>query len=90
MATIDVRDIEALERAAHQLQAFDQDLTQVMAKIEGQLQTLGDSWRDAQYTKFIETWKMASSPMHKFKNDLPGNVRYLKTKAAKLREAQRY
>jgi uncharacterized protein YukE len=90
MATIDIRDIESLERFAGQLQAFNQDLTQIMSKIEGQLQNLGDSWRDEQYARFVETWRAASNPMRKYLGDSPGYVRYLKTKAAKLRDAQRY
>lgn len=90
MAAIDVRDIEALERFAGQLQGFNQELTEIMSKIEGQLQNLGDSWRDEQFAKFVDTWRAASNPMRRYLGDSPGYVRYLKTKAAKLRDAHRY
>jgi uncharacterized protein YukE len=87
-AKVDV-DIDELERFASQLQQFNQQLEQITYKIEGQLQNLGSSWRDDQYEKFSEEWHSTFNTIYRYLDQhAPTYVRYLKIKAAKLRDAR--
>lgn len=82
-------DIDELDRFANQLKDFNQQLEQITYKIEGQLQNLGSSWRDDQYAKFSEEWHSTFRTIYKYiDQNAPEYVRYLKTKVAKLRDAQ--
>ena len=82
-------DIDELERFASQLQQFNQQLEQITYKIGGQLQNLGSSWRDDQYEKFSEEWHSTFKAIYSYiDRHAPTYVRYLKTKAAKLRDTR--
>ena len=82
-------DIDELERFANQLRDFNQQLEQITYKIEGQLQNLGSSWHDDQYTKFSEDWHSTFRAINKYiDQNAPEYVRYLKIKVAKLRDAR--
>jgi uncharacterized protein YukE len=89
MATrVDV-DIDELERFANQLKAFNQELENITYRINGQLQNLGSSWRDDQYTKFADNWHSTFLSINKYiDQDAPEYVRILLIKAAKLRDAR--
>jgi uncharacterized protein YukE len=83
-------DIDELERFANQLRTFNQELEQITYKVDGQLQNLGSTWRDDQYSKFAEEWHSTFRAIYKFiDQNAPEYVRYLKVKVAKLRDAQR-
>jgi uncharacterized protein YukE len=82
-------DIDELERFAAQLQQFNQQLEQIAYGIDGHLQQLGSSWRDDQYAKFADEWHSAFSAVYRYiDQSAPEFVRYLKVKAAKLRDAR--
>lgn len=82
-------DIDELERFAAQLQQFNQELEQITYKIEEQLQNLGATWQDDQYAKFSDEWHSTFKAIYKYLDQHAQNyVRYLKVKAAKLRDAR--
>ena len=84
---IDV-DIDELERFAAQLQQFNLELDLIVNKVENQFRSLGDSWRDDQYSKFSTEWHSTFNSVNHYLNEAPAYVLHLKKKAEKLREAR--
>jgi uncharacterized protein YukE len=83
-------DIEELERFATQLQLFNKELERIADKVEGQLQNLGSSWRDDQYSKFYAEWNSTFRAIYKYIDQhAPQYVHYLKNQVAKLRDVRR-
>lgn len=81
-------DIDELERFANQLQQFNHELEMAAFRIEKQLQNLGATWHDDQYARFCDEWHSTFSAVYRYlDHHAPDYVRYLRVKAAKLRDA---
>lgn len=80
-------NIDELEKFAHQLKDFNNQLEQITDKIQGQIQNLGDTWRDEQYAKFVEEWYSTFRSVDRYLNISPDYVRHLLIMAHKLRDA---
>lgn len=82
-------DISELERFVTQLKQFNAELEQSTSKVEAQVRNLGLSWRDRQYTKFVEEWSATYRSISKYLEAAPEYVRHLAGTAARLRDVYR-
>ena len=79
-------DPAEIRRFAMQLKQFQQNMTQQMGAIHGQLQNLGQSWRDHEHDKFASEFEQAAIALRKFLETSEAHIPFLLRKADRLDE----
>jgi len=77
---------EDLRRFASQLRAFNNDLLGQMTALHGQLQGLGQTWRDREHDKFVEEFETTLTVVAKFVDATNQHVPFLLRKAERVEE----
>ena len=79
-------DPAEIRRFAMQLKQFQQNMTQQMGAIHGQLQNLGQSWGDHEHDKFASEFEQAAIALRKFLETSEAHIPFLLRKADRLDE----
>jgi len=79
-------DPEEIRRFAMQLKQFQQDLAKRMSAIQGQLNHLGQSWRDNEHEKFQAEFEQAAIAVRRFLEASESHIPFLLRKADRLDE----
>lgn len=75
-----------IRRFAMQLKQFQQNMTQQMGMIHGQLQNLGQTWRDKEHDKFAAEFEQAAMAVRRFLEASEEHIPFLLRKADRLDE----
>jgi WXG100 family type VII secretion target len=81
-----VVDPEELRRFASNLKRFNGELHQGMAVLHGQLQNLGDTWRDQEHVKFVQEFEQTLAVMERFIEAANLHIPFLLRKAQRVEE----
>jgi len=79
-------DPAEIRRFAMQLKHFQQNMTQQMGAIHGQLQNLGQTWRDHEADKFAAEFEQATIALRRFLEATEAHIPFLLRKADRLDE----
>jgi uncharacterized protein YukE len=79
-------DPEEIRRFAMQLKQFQQDLSKRMSAVHGQLQNLGQSWRDHEHEKFVAEFEQTALAVRRFLEASEAHIPFLLRKADRLDE----
>jgi uncharacterized protein YukE len=77
---------EALERFASSVRQFNAQLLESMARLEGQFQALGDTWRDQEHSRFAAEFEQTMQVLQQFTKSLDEQIPFLLRKAQKAHE----
>jgi uncharacterized protein YukE len=81
-----IADPEALERFAHELKQFNDDLRDRMSRLQGQFSRLGDTWRDQEHQKFAQEFEQTVRVLHRFMRTADQHIPFLLRKAQRIRD----
>lgn len=79
-------DPEEIRRFAMMLKHFQQNMSQQMGAIHGQLNNLGQTWRDNEHDKFASEFEQATIAVRRFLEATEQHIPFLLRKADKLDE----
>ncbi len=79
-------DPSELRRFAQQLKQFNNDLQQQMGALSGQLNGLGQSWRDKEHEKFAEEFQQTMVAIARFVEASNQHIPFLMRKAQRVEE----
>jgi len=79
-------DPQELRRFAMQLRQFNNDMLNQMTVLNGQLNNLGQSWRDKENQKFVEQFEATLQVVSKFVDATNQHVPFLLRKAERVEE----
>lgn len=79
-------DPEEIRRFAMMLKHFQQNMTQQMGAVHGQLNNLGQSWRDKEHDKFAAEFEQAAMAVRRFLEATDQHIPFLLRKADRLDE----
>jgi len=82
-AIVDPND---LRRFAHNLRVFQSDLLQRMTVLQGQMNALGQSWRDQEQEKFTAEFEETMKVLTRFLEAAEQHVPFLLRKAQRVEE----
>ena len=82
-AIVDPVDVQ---KFAAQLRQHNNDLRNLLNQMNGQLQSLGQTWRDVEYNKFQGDFKNAAMTLGRFADNSDQYAIFLNRKAAKAQE----
>ncbi|HRQ75331.1 MAG TPA: WXG100 family type VII secretion target [Phycisphaerales bacterium] len=74
-------DPEELRRFAQDLKRFNEQLGSQMSMLQGRLQTLGQTWRDQEQTKFTEEFVQTMKVLSRFVEASSLHIPFLLRKA---------
>jgi len=81
-----VANPEELERFAHDLKQFNQQLADSMSRLNGQFNNLGDTWRDQEQQKFAREFEQTVRVLQQFIRTSEEQIPFLVRKAQRLRD----
>jgi uncharacterized protein YukE len=81
-----IGDPEEIERFAHQLKAFTDQMRDGLATLQGGFSRLGDTWRDQEFQKFAQDYQQTVVVMRHFIQSADAHLPLLRAKARKLRD----
>lgn len=81
-----VVDPEDLRRFAHNLKHFCGELQNDMSALQGQLISLGNTWRDQEHTKFAEEFEQTLQVVNRFLQSAELHIPFLLRKAQRVEE----
>jgi uncharacterized protein YukE len=81
-----VVDPAELRRFAHNLKRFSEDLQMSMAGVHGQMQTLGESWRDQEHARFVLEFEQTLQTLNRFLEAANLHIPFLVHKAERIEE----
>jgi WXG100 family type VII secretion target len=79
-------DPEELRRFANNLRRFNGELTSQMQLLHGQLQALGETWRDQEHVKFSDEFERTMQAIGSFVAAVDEHVPFLLRKADRVDE----
>ncbi|MBI2826096.1 MAG: WXG100 family type VII secretion target [Planctomycetia bacterium] len=79
-------DPEELRRFAHNLKRFSSELQGQMLMLNGQLKSLGQTWRDKEQQKFVDEFERTIGAIGKFVEAVEQHVPFLLRKADRVEE----
>lgn len=79
-------DPEDVLKFAAQLRQHNNDLRNLLSQMNGQLQSLGQTWRDVEYSRFQGDFKNAAMMLSRFADNSDQYAIFLNKKAAKAQE----
>ena len=79
-------DPAELRRFAQTLQRFNEELTEKSAALNGQLNTLAQTWRDKEHLKFAEDFTGSMKALARFVESNESYIPYLVRKAQLIEE----
>ena len=79
-------DPEELRRFAHQLERFSSELQNQMLVLRGQLNGLGQSWRDQEHEKFVQDFDQTVIATNRFLEATRQHVPFLLRKAERAED----
>lgn len=79
-------DPNELRRFARNLERFSAELQNQMLMLRGQLNTLGQSWRDQEQVKFTEEFELTLAATNRFLESAQQHVPFLLRKADRVEE----
>jgi uncharacterized protein YukE len=79
-------DPHELRRFAHQLERFASELESQMLMLRGQLNSLGQSWRDQENEKFMQEFDETLAATNRFLEATRQHVPFLLRKAERVEE----
>jgi uncharacterized protein YukE len=82
-AIVDPADVR---RFTAQLRQHNNDLRNTLSQMNGQLQNLGETWRDVEYQKFQGEFKNAAQMIRRFTDNSDQYAQFLTRKAGKAEE----
>lgn len=82
-AIVDPND---LRKFARTLERFSAELQDQMLMLKGQLNALGETWRDQEHDKFVQEFEFALAAIHRFQESAETHVPFLLRKAAKIED----
>jgi uncharacterized protein YukE len=81
-----VGDPEEIKKFARMLKVFNQDLTNNTKVLQGQFQSLGETWKDEQHKKFAQEFEQMVRVLHQFVQSSEQQIPLLQKKAEQLDE----
>lgn len=81
-----VADPEEIRRFAQLLKRFSVGLGQQMSQINGQMTSLGQTWRDQEHAKFVNEFEQTMRQLARFNEAVEEQVPFLLRKADRLEE----
>lgn len=81
-----VADPEEIRRFAQLLKRFSVGLGQQMAQVNGQMTSLGQTWRDQEQAKFMNEFEQTMRQIARFNEAVEEQVPFLLRKADRLEE----
>lgn len=75
-----------LRRFAASLRRFNADLQAAMASLHGQLQTLGETWRDQEHDRFRQEFEATLHTLERFLEISNEHIPFLLRKAERIEE----
>ncbi|MEJ5275897.1 MAG: WXG100 family type VII secretion target [Thermogemmata sp.] len=75
-----------LRRFAASLRRFNADLQAAMANLHGQLQTLGETWRDQEHERFRQEFETTLHALERFLEISNEHIPFLLRKAERIEE----
>ena len=81
-----IADPQELRRFANNLKRFTGDLQAGLSSIHGQLNALGDTWRDQEHEKFREEFEQTMQVLSRFIRTADEHVPFLLRKAERVEE----
>jgi uncharacterized protein YukE len=79
-------DPQELRRFAMQLRQFNNDMLNQMTVLHGQLNNLGQTWRDKENEKFVEQFEQTLTAVSRFVDATNQHVPFLLRKADRVEE----
>ncbi len=79
-------DPDEVRRFAEELKRFNADLQTKTTSLQARFAALGDTWQDAEHTKFSDEFKQTMKAMKKFVEVSNQHTPYLMRKAQKIEE----
>jgi uncharacterized protein YukE len=79
-------DPAELRRFAADLRRFTTNLQSQMAVLGGRMQTLSQTWRDQEHTKFAEEFESTLKVLSRFNDQATQHIPFLIKKAEKIEE----
>ena len=86
MAQQAVASPEELERFARELREFNGQLHERMARLQGQFNNLGETWRDQEQQKFAQEFQQTMHVLQQFMRSSDQQIPFLQRKAQRLRD----
>jgi len=77
---------EEIRRFAARLKQFNNELLNQLSGMQGQLSTLGQTWRDREQQKFNEEFESTMQVMRRFVDSTNQHIPFLLRKAERLEE----
>ena len=81
-----VVDPVALRRFSQQLKSFNEELHNKLTVLHGQMMALGDTWRDQEHEKFLNSFEQTRQMLQKFMEASVQHIPYLLKKAERIEE----
>jgi uncharacterized protein YukE len=81
-----VGDPEEIKKFVRMLKVFNQDLTNNTKVLQGQFQSLGETWKDQQHQKFAQEFEQMVRVLHQFVQSSEQQIPLLQKKAEQLDE----
>lgn len=81
-----VADPEEIRRFAQLLKRFSSGMAQQMAQVNGQMASLGQTWRDQEHAKFQNEFEQTLRQLARFQESVDEQVPFLLRKADRIEE----
>jgi uncharacterized protein YukE len=81
-----IMDPDEVRRFAEELKRFNGDLQNNLTSLQARFASLGDSWQDAEQTKFAEEFKSTIKALKKFVEVSNQHTPYLLRKAQRIED----
>ena len=81
-----IMDPDEVRRFAEELKRFNADLQTKTSSLQARFAALGDTWQDAEHTKFAEEFKQTMKAMKKFVEVSNQHGPYLMRKAQRIED----
>ena len=73
-----------LRRFAHDLKRFNDEIYRQMAVMQGRLNSLGQTWRDQEHTKFADEFEQTMKVLGRFAEATEQHIPFLLRKADRI------
>lgn len=83
---IEIRDVDELKKFQDALKRHNTELSDLKKRMDAGCRTLGESWRDQEYQRFLEEWKQGMRAMDQFLQRSDEFVRHVKAKEQRARD----
>lgn len=81
-----IADPEELERFAHNLKNFNDQLRNNMSRLNADYHRLGETWKDQEHQKFAREYVQTMQVIERFLGVADEHIPFLQRKAARIRD----